>query len=89
MEPGATNAIDPSEGGRSKRVSGFSSGGVELVGPVPALKFACKCTRRGGLPNPSVELKIPAVALTVDDRSLEGRLHWSCVPVATSRDLPG
>ena len=95
LELGATHAIDPSVDGAIAKVREITGGGVDLAvevaGAVPALKFAYDITRRGGttvtagLPNPAAELKIPAVSLTVDERTLKGSYVGSCVPI---RDIP-
>lgn len=95
LELGATHAIDPSEDGAMERAREITGGGVnlavEVAGVVSALKFAYDITRRGGttvtagLPNPAAELKIPAVSLTVDERTLKGSYVGSCVPI---RDIP-
>lgn len=95
LELGATHAIDPSEDGAVEKLRKITDGGVDLAvevaGVVSALKFAYDITRRGGttvtagLPNPAAELKIPAVSLTVDERTLKGSYVGSCVPI---RDIP-
>lgn len=95
LELGATHAIDPSEDGAVQKLRELTGGGVDLAvevaGAVPALKFAYDITRRGGttvtagLPNPTHELKIPAVSLTANEHTLKGSYVGSCVP---TRDIP-
>ena len=92
---GAHMAVDPSEEGAVEKLKEATGGGVdvavELAGVVPALDFACKVTRRGGitvtagLPHPSKVLEVPVAGLTVSDATIRGSYVGSCVP---KRDIP-
>lgn len=97
MELGATHAIDPSEPGliESIRATGPNGDGVsialETAGREEVLAAAFAATGRGGLtvtaglPHPDSELKIPALAVTAEERTLKGSYLGSCVP---ARDIP-
>lgn len=64
---------------------------IETVGNAAVLAQAYAATGRGGttvtvgLPDPSQELKIPAVSLVADERTLKGSYLGSCVPAL---DIP-
>lgn len=64
---------------------------LETVGNEAVLAQAFAATGRGGLtvtaglPHPDSELKIPALAITAEERSIKGSYLGSCVP---SRDIP-
>ena len=85
-EAGSGNAGDRAE---------TSEPGVELaletVGNEAVLAQAFAATGRGGLtvtaglPHPDSELRIPALAITAEERSIKGSYLGSCVP---SRDIP-
>ncbi|QDC10006.1 zinc-binding dehydrogenase [Oceanicola sp. D3] len=95
LELGAHLAVDPAEPNAVEKLKEATGGGVdlavELAGVVPALDFACKITRRGGvtvtagLPHPSKVLEVPVAALTVSDATIRGSYVGSCVP---KRDIP-
>lgn len=95
LELGATVAIDASEGDVPAKVKEATGGGVEVavetVGHEAVLADAYAATRRGGLtvtaglPHPDAELKLPALSLVAEERTLKGSYLGSCVP---SRDIP-
>ncbi len=95
LELGATVALDASEGDVPAKVKEATGGGVEVavetVGHEAVLADAYAATRRGGLtvtaglPHPDAELKLPALSLVAEERSLKGSYLGSCVP---SRDIP-
>lgn len=64
---------------------------IETVGSAAVLAEAYAATRRGGttttvgLPHPAQELRIPAVSLVAEERTLQGSYLGSSVP---ARDLP-
>ena len=64
---------------------------VELAGAVPALDFAYRITRRGGLTvtgglaAPNERFAIPPISLVAEERTLKGSYIGSCVP---TRDIP-
>jgi Zn-dependent alcohol dehydrogenase len=64
---------------------------IETVGNAAVLAQAYAATGRGGstvtvgLPDPSQELRIPAVSLVADERTLKGSYLGSCVPAL---DIP-
>ncbi len=92
---GATHVINSAREGAKEELRELTKGGVEtamdFTGNVNALRFAYDVTRRGGttltagLPNPNAELRIPAVGLTGEERTLKGSYLGSGVP---SRDIP-
>ena len=92
---GATHTINSSREGAAEELRDLTEGGTEtamdFTGNVNALRFAYDVTRRGGttltagLPNPTAELRIPAVGLTGEERTLKGSYLGSGVP---SRDIP-
>ena len=81
---------DPAEAVRA-----LSGGGTDFVfetaGHGQTMLQAYNATRRGGttvtmsLPDPKVQLNLPAVSLVVEERSLKGSYMGSAVP---SRDVP-
>ncbi|MGV1794430.1 zinc-dependent alcohol dehydrogenase family protein [Rhizobium sp. A37_96] len=92
---GATHTLrgdDPDVVGKAREITG---GGVavalEFAGSVHALELGYAITRRGGttitggLPNPNAMLRLPAVTLTAEERTLKGSYIGSSVP---SRDIP-
>lgn len=95
LELGATVAIDANEGDVPARIKEATGGGVEVaietVGNENVLADAYLATRRGGLtvtaglPKPEGILKIPALSLVGEERTLKGSYLGSCVP---SRDIP-
>lgn len=95
LELGASHAIDPREDGADARVKALTGGGVdaaiELAGSVPALDFAYRITRRGGLTvtgglaAPTERLALAPVTLVAEERTLKGSYIGSCIP---SRDIP-
>ncbi|MBP0617485.1 zinc-dependent alcohol dehydrogenase family protein [Jiella sp. KSK16Y-1] len=95
LELGASEAIDPREDGADAKIKAMTSGGVdaaiELAGSVPALDFAYRITRRGGLTvtgglaAPTERLALAPVTLVGEERTLKGSYIGSCIP---SRDIP-
>ncbi|NDW03112.1 zinc-dependent alcohol dehydrogenase family protein [Jiella pacifica] len=95
LELGATVAIDPRAEGAEAEVKALTRGGVdaavELAGAVPALDFAYRITRRGGLTvtgglaAPNERFAIPPISLVAEERTLKGSYIGSCVP---TRDIP-
>jgi len=95
LELGATIAIDATEGDVPERVKSATGGGVEVavetVGHEAVLAEAYAATRRGGLtvtaglPHPDAELRLPALSLVAEERTLKGSYLGSCLP---SRDIP-
>lgn len=95
LELGASVAIDPRAEGAEAEVKALTKGGVdaavELAGAVPALDFAYRITRRGGLTvtgglaAPTERLALAPVSLVAEERTLKGSYIGSCVP---SRDIP-
>lgn len=95
LELGASAAIDPRAEGAEAEVKALTRGGVdaavELAGAVPALDFAYRITRRGGLTvtgglaAPNERFALAPVSLVAEERSLKGSYIGSCVP---SRDVP-
>lgn len=93
-ELGATACFDASDDDIVAKVKAATGGGVEtaieLAGAVPALELAYAVTRRGGvtvtggLPHPESVMKLPALGLVAEERTLKGSYIGSCVP---SRDL--
>jgi len=95
LELGATIVINASEGDVPARIKEATGGGVEVavetVGHEAVLAEAYAATRRGGmtvtagLPHPDSELKIPALSLVAEERTLKGSYLGSCIP---ARDIP-
>ncbi|MBO0906435.1 alcohol dehydrogenase catalytic domain-containing protein [Jiella sonneratiae] len=95
LELGASDAVDPREDGADAKVRALTAGGVdaavELAGAVPALDFAYRITRRGGLTvtgglaAPAERFALAPVSLVAEERTLKGSYIGSCVP---SRDIP-
>jgi Zn-dependent alcohol dehydrogenase len=95
LELGATVALNADAGEVPRRIREATGGGVEVavetVGNENVLADAYAATRRGGLtvtaglPRPDAELKIPALSLVGEERTLKGSYLGSCVP---SRDIP-
>lgn len=93
-ELGATDAFQAGEA-VVEQVRDATSGGadhaIETVGSAAVLGQAYAATRRGGdtvtvgLPDPAAELKLQAVSLVAEERTLRGSYLGSCVPV---RDIP-
>jgi alcohol dehydrogenase len=94
-EVGATHTIDASRETAVEAVREATSGGaayaIESVGSAEVLEQAYHATRRGGttitvgLPHPAKTFSIPAVSLTLEERTLKGSYMGSSVP---SRDVP-
>jgi alcohol dehydrogenase len=94
-EVGATHTIDASRETAVEAVREATSGGaayaIESVGSAEVLEQAYHATRRGGttitvgLPHPARTFSIPAVSLTLEERTLKGSYMGSSVP---SRDIP-
>ncbi|KXO72921.1 zinc-dependent alcohol dehydrogenase family protein [Brucella anthropi] len=92
---GATHTFNADDPDLVDKVRDVSKGGVaaalEFAGAASALELGYNITRRGGttitggLPNPKAMLRIPAVTLTADERTLRGSYIGSSVP---SRDIP-
>ena len=92
---GATHSVNAGSANAVQEIKDLTGGGAEYVfemaGAVPALELAYAATARGGttvtagLPGPDRKLSIPAVTLTVEERTLKGSFIGSCVP---RRDLP-
>ena len=95
LELGATIAIDASDGDVPARVKEATGGGVEVavetVGHEAVLAEAYAATKRGGmtvtagLPHPDGVLRIQALSLVAEERTLKGSYLGSCIP---SRDIP-
>jgi len=93
LELGATAAFEPDEAVDAVREE--TSGGVgfafEAAGHPRVLQAAYAATRRGGttvsmgLPDPALELRLPAVTLVAEARTLVGSYMGSSVP---QRDVP-
>ena len=94
-ELGATDTVNAGECDPVEAIRDLTNGGVEIaiesVGNVKVLEQAYKSSMRGGttvaigLPHPKHELKIPAVTLSAEEKTLKGSYQGSCVP---SRDIP-
>lgn len=92
---GASAAFDPQDESAATRIRELTDGGVdaavEMAGSVPALEFAYRITRRGGvtvtggLANPAHQLGIQQVSLVGEERTLKGSYMGSAIP---SRDIP-
>jgi alcohol dehydrogenase len=93
---GATHAVDPSDpAGTVAQVRDLVAGGVqhafEAAGSAAVLTDAWSATARGGttvaigLPHPTQELRVPAVQLVGEARTLVGSYLGGAVP---ERDLP-
>jgi alcohol dehydrogenase len=93
LELGASHALDVAGVVEAVRelVPGGVDHAVEAVGAAAVLQDAWSMTRRGGttvaagLPHPSQELRIPAVQLVGEARTLKGSYMGSSVP---QRDVP-
>jgi Zn-dependent alcohol dehydrogenase len=93
LELGATAAVDPQQA--ADEVAQLSSPGVdvalEAAGSAEALASAYALTARGGrcvsigLPHPQAELRIPAVSLVTESRTLMGSYMGGA---AAARDIP-
>lgn len=92
---GATHVVNAKDTDPVQAVKDFSGGGTDFVfetaGYGQTMLQAYQATRRGGttvtmsLPDPKVQLNLPAVSLVVEERSLKGSYMGSAVP---SRDVP-
>jgi alcohol dehydrogenase len=92
---GATATFDARDPDCAEQVRSATGGGVEhafeLAGSVKALELAYRITRRGGttvtagLPPPTATLRLPAVGLVAEERTLKGSYIGTAVP---SRDIP-
>lgn len=90
LELGASHALDPAEDVRSV-VPGGVRHAFEAVGRAAALAVAFAATARGGvttsvgLPHPAEELRLPALQLVAEARTLKGSYMGDAVP---QRDIP-
>jgi alcohol dehydrogenase len=92
-ELGATHALHPDEvpDGFPAEVAGGVRYAVEAVGSAAVLAAAYAATGRGGttvtvgLPHPSAELRLPALSLVAEARTLVGSYLGSAAP---RRDVP-
>jgi alcohol dehydrogenase len=94
-EAGATHVINAAEVDPVMALRELTDGGAadvfEAVGSEKVLAQAYAATRKGGrtitvgLPDPTRELKIPALSLVAEERQLMGSYMGSCVP---KRDIP-
>lgn len=92
---GATHVINAKDGDPVQAVKDLTGGGADYVfetaGYGQTMLQAYSATKRGGttvtmsLPDPKVQLNLPAVSLVVEERSLKGSYMGSSVP---SRDVP-
>lgn len=92
---GATHVVNAHDHDPVVAVKELSGGGTDFVfetaGHGQTMLQAYNATRRGGttvtmsLPDPKVQLNLPAVSLVVEERSLKGSYMGSAVP---SRDIP-
>ena len=96
---GATHVVNAGDQMRWSRfgplLGGGAIGGVdvafEMAGAVPALDFAYKAAKKGGmmvsagLPNPAAQWSIQAVTLIADEKTVKGSYMGSAVPI---RDIP-
>lgn len=97
IDLGATHAIDPSEPEATEAIRALDAAGsgisicLETAGSEAVLAEAFAATGRGGLtvtaglPHPDSELRIPALTVTAEERTLKGSYLGSCVP---QRDIP-
>lgn len=94
IELGATDSVSAGADA-AEAIRDLTGGGVdhalETVGSAAVLGQAFAAGRRGGvtttvgLPPPDDELRLPAVAITAEERVLRGSYLGSCVP---ARDVP-
>lgn len=93
-ELGATHAVraGPDAVAEIREITGGGADhAIETAGSAAVLAEAYAATRRGGctvtvgLPDPAQELRIPAVSLVAEERTLRGSYLGSSVP---ARDLP-
>jgi len=94
-ELGATHTVDARQPDLVEAVRDATGGGAEFAfecaGSEQVLRQAYEATARGGvtvtvgLPHPSRLLSLPAVSLTVEERTLRGSYMGSAVP---RRDIP-
>jgi alcohol dehydrogenase len=94
-ELGATHTVNAAEDDPVKATRDFTAGGVdyafESVGNEQVLMQAYQATKRGGttitvgLPAPDRMFSIPAVSLTLEERTIKGSYMGSSVP---RRDIP-
>jgi alcohol dehydrogenase len=92
---GATDQVAAGDADVVAKVLAVTRGGVdfavEMAGSVKALELAYRITRRGGttvtagLPPPDAVLRVPAVNLVAEERTLKGSYIGTSVPL---RDLP-
>jgi Zn-dependent alcohol dehydrogenase len=94
LELGATHAFDAGPEVVAEvraALDGGAEHAIETAGIASVLAQAFAATRRGGqtttvgLPAPGVDLAIPAVQVTAEERTLRGSYLGSCVP---RRDVP-
>jgi len=94
-EAGATHAVHAREEDAVARVRELTDGGAayafECAGSEQVLEQAYRATGRGGttvtvsLPDPARTVRIPAVSLVTEERTLRGSYMGSSVP---RRDIP-
>jgi alcohol dehydrogenase len=96
---GATHVVNASDPDALEQIRGITGGGAiggvdvafEMAGAVPALDFAYKAAKKGGmmvsagLPNPAAQWSIQAVTLIADEKTVKGSYMGSAVPI---RDIP-
>ncbi len=95
LDLGATDAIRADDAGALDAIRAITGGGgqtvVEAAGNASVLAQAYAATRRGGLtvstglPDPAQELRIQAISLVVEERTLKGSFMGSAIP---RRDVP-
>jgi alcohol dehydrogenase len=90
LKLGATHALHPDEDWPAEAAGGVQYA-VEAVGSVAVLRAAYAATGRGGttvavgLPHPSSELRLPALSLVAEAKTLVGSYLGSAAP---QRDVP-
>ena len=94
-ELGASDACSARDPDVADHIREMTGGGVDFAFETAAvsqtLALAYKITRRGGttitlgLPDPQLQLSIPQISLTAEERTLKGSYMGSCVPL---RDIP-
>lgn len=90
LELGATHAVHPDEDWPPEAAGGVQYA-VEAVGSTAVLGAAYEATGRGGttvavgLPHPSAELRLPALSLVAEAKTLVGSYLGSAAP---QRDVP-
>jgi len=96
---GATHTVNPADSDALEQIRAITGGGslggvdvaFEMAGVVPALDFAYRAAKKGGLmvsaglPNPSAQWPLQAVSLIADEKTVKGSYMGSAVPI---RDIP-